>query len=265
MKNIQTQIDTLLIEPLQFTSSTQAAPFPKLLTSVTIPKHKWQSSTLFPAVSINLPIIFLIISHPEQGLVTSFNSNKLLKPIVMLTCQIAIFISSRGNQGDQSIAIDHSNLLEVLVGKSSGQFILVRFVQLAHHLPTRRLEIILGNDPSGNKNLLLSWMLSNVTFYVLWKIYATLSVLSLYLATVKLCLGGTEAVEEFLTFEHVLVLSHLSSIVSYDKSSASEEVKSLHASFVDFYLIDDDLLFSTLMLQPLAMVLSPVFLIRQSA
>ena len=87
-KNIQTQIDTLLIKPLQLTSWSQVIPFPKLF--IVDGLDEWNNTqaqvSILNAISRslhkhNLPIIFLVISRPEQDLVTSFNSNKLLKSI----------------------------------------------------------------------------------------------------------------------------------------------------------------------------------------
>ena len=266
-KNIQTQIDTLLIKPLQFTSSTQVAPFPKLfivdgLDECNDPKAQ---VAILDAISrslhkYNLPIIFLVVSRPEQNLVTSFNS-KLIKSIHRRLAldddyepdsDIYLFYSDKFEEIKEThplrstipVSWPTEQSLEKLVRKSSGQFIyaatVVRFVESARHRPTKRLEIILGINPPGNTTPFAE--LDALYHHILRSvddIQATLSVLSLYLATpyVQIMFQGTEAVEEFLFLEQGdvhLVLSHLSSIVSYDELSG--EVKILHASFVDFLL-----------------------------
>ena len=104
------------------------------------------------------------------------------------------------------------------------------------------MEIILGIYPSPPRNKNPFAELDALYHHILNSvddIQATLSVLSLFLATpyVQIMFRSTEAVEEFLSLEQGdvrLVLSHLSSIVSYDESFG--EVKILHASFVDFLL-----------------------------
>ena len=267
-KNIQTQIDTLLIKPLQSMSSTQeATPFPKLFIVDGLDEcNDTQAQVaIIDAIShslrkYNLPIIFLVVSRPEQGLVTLFNSNKLKSIHRRLALDddyepdsdILLFFSDKFEEIKEThplrstipISWPTEQSLEKLVRKSSGQFIyaatVVRFVQSIQHRPTRRLEIILGIHPPGNKSPFAE--LDALYHHILHSvddIQATLSVLSLYLATpyVQIMFQGTEAVEEFLSLEEGdvhLVLSHLSSIVSYDESSG--EVKILHASFVDFLL-----------------------------
>jgi hypothetical protein len=234
----------------------------------------------------NLPIIFLVVSRPEQNLVTFFNSNKLLRSIHRRLAlddayepdsDIHLFFSDKFDEIKEThplrstipISWPTEQSMEQLVRKSSSQFIyaatVVRFVESIHHRPTKRLEIILGIYPSppGNKtpfaelDALYHHVLNSVD-----DIQATLSVLSLYLATpyAQIMFPGTEAVEEFLSLEQGdvhLVLSHLSSIVSYDEPFG--EVKILHASFVDFLLDRRRSTISTLIWKPHAMILSTVF------
>ena len=267
-KNIQTQIDTLLIKPLQLTFSTQVVPFPKLFVLDGLDECNGIQAQLaiLEAIShalhkYDLPIIFLIVSRPEQDLVASFNSSKPLKFIHHRLAlddayepdsDIHLFFSDKFREIKDTHPLRSTiptswpteQSLEKLVRKSSGQFIyaatVVRFVESNRHRPTARLEIILGIEPPGSKtpfaelDALYHHILSSVD-----DIQATLSVLGLYLATpyVQMMFQSTELIEEFLSLEQgdvQLVLSHLSSIVSYDKSFG--EVKILHASFVDFLL-----------------------------
>ena len=268
-KNIQTQIDALLIKPLQLTSSHDIS-FPKLFIVDGLDEcNDAQAQVAILNVishslhKYNLPIIFLVVSRPEHNLVTLFNNNKLLKSIHRRLAlddayepdsDIHLFFSDKFNEIKETHPLRSTipnswpseQSLEMLVRKSSGQFIyaatVVRFVESTHHRPTKRLEIILGISPSppGNKNPFAE--LDALYHHILKSvddIQATLSVLSLYLATpyVQIMFQSTEAIEEFLSLEQgdvQLVLSHLSSVVSCDESFG--EVKILHASFVDFLL-----------------------------
>ena len=268
-KNIQTQIETLLVKPLQLTLS-QVIPIPKLFIVDGLDEcdDSQAQVAILDAISrslhkYNLPIIFLVVSRPEQHLVTFFNSNKLLKSIHRRLAlddayepdsDIRLFFSDKFDEIKEThplkstipISWPSEQSLEQLVRKSSGQFIyastVVRFLESIFHRPTKRLEIILGIYPSPPSNKTPFAELDALYHHILNSvddIQATLSVLSLYLATpyVQIMFQSTEAVEEFLSLEQGdvhLVLSRLSSIVSYDEPFG--EVKILHASFVDFLL-----------------------------
>ena len=269
-KNIRTQIDTLLIKPLQFISWNQDTPFPKLFIVDGLDECNDTRAqvAILEAISrslheCNLPIIFLVVSRPEQDLVALFNSNRLLTSIHRRLAlddayepdsDIYLFLSDKFKEIKEThplrstipVTWPTEQSLENIVRKSSGQFIyaatVVRFVESTRHRPTKGLEIILGIDPSppGKKSPFSE--LDALYHHILGSvddIRATLSVLSLYLATpyVQIMFKSTEAVEEFLSLEQgdvQLVLSHLSSIVSHDESF--KEVKIMHASFVDFLL-----------------------------
>ncbi|KAF8801652.1 hypothetical protein BYT27DRAFT_6785965 [Phlegmacium glaucopus] len=269
-KNIQTQLDTLLIKPLQSTLLNQVVPFPKLFVIDGLDECNDSQAqvTILHAISslhkYKLPIMFLVVSRPEQDLVTSFNNSNPLKFIHRRLAlddtyhpdnDIRLFFSDKFEDIKRThplrltipISWPTPQALEMLVRKSSGQFIyaatVVRFVESNRHRPTKRLEIILGIEPLGNINpfaeldALYCHVLSSVD-----DIQATLGVLSLYLATpyVQVMFQGnspSESVDQFLCLEQGdvhLVLITLSSIVSYDEVTG--EVKILHASFADFLL-----------------------------
>jgi hypothetical protein len=203
-----------LVDGLDECNDTQAQV--AILDAISCSLHKY-----------NLPIIFLVVNRPEQDLVTSFNSNKLLKSIHRRLAlddaykpdsDIHLFFLDKFDEIKEThplrsiipISWPTEQSLEKIVRKLSGQFIytatVVRFVESTHHRPTKRLEIILGIDPSppGNKNPLAE--LDALYYHILNPvddIQATLSVLSLYLATpyVQIMFQGTEAVEEFLSLE----------------------------------------------------------------
>jgi hypothetical protein len=266
-KNMETQIDTLLIKPFE-SASTQTIPSPKLIIidgldecndsqtqvaileaiSCSFPKHK-------------LPIIFLVVSRPEVDLVSSFNGKEPLRFIHRRLAldhtyhpddDIHLFFSDKFKH----IRCTHrlrstipnpwptEESLETLVEKSSGQFIfaatIVRFVESNRHRPAARLDVVLGISPPGNINpfteldALYKQILSSVD-----DIQLTLRVLSLYAAapilTTELHNSLSILTEHFLSLEEGdidLALFNLSSIVSYHESFG--EVKILHASFIDF-------------------------------
>ncbi|KAF8801648.1 hypothetical protein BYT27DRAFT_7197867 [Phlegmacium glaucopus] len=267
-KNIQIQLDTLLIKPLQFTLSNQAVPFPKLFVVDGLDECNDSQAqvTILHAISslhkYKLPIMFLVVSRPEQDLITSFNNSNPLKFIHRRLAlddtyhpdnDIRLFFSDKFEDIKRThplrstipISWPTPQALEVLVRKSSGQFIygatVVRFVESNRHRPTKRLEIILGIEPPGITNpfaeldALYHHILSSVD-----NIQVVLRVLSLYLATpyIQLMFWGNnpcESVDQFLCLEQGdvhLVLIALSSVVSYDELSGV--VKILHTSLVDF-------------------------------
>ena len=84
MKNIQVQIDTLLIKPLQL--STQVASFPKLfvIDGLDECEDRQAQISIFDAISRSLhqcKLSIIFVSRPEQNLFTSFNSSWPLKHI----------------------------------------------------------------------------------------------------------------------------------------------------------------------------------------
>lgn len=268
-KKIQTQINSLFIKPLQAASSNEVDSFPKLIVIDGLDEcgNSQAQVAILDAIShslynCNLPIMCLVVSRPEQDLVTSFNSSTPLRSIHRRLAldntyhpsdDIRLFFSDKFEEIKERHSLRKRipsswptrQALETLVRRSSGQFIyaatVVRFVESSRNLPTARLEIILGISPPGNMSPFAE--LDALYFHILSSvddIQATLSVLSLYLATpyVQMMFQGnnpSESVEQFLSLEQGdlhLILLRLSSLVSYDELSG--EVIILHASFVDF-------------------------------
>ena len=266
-KNIQTQIDTLLIKPFQSVSSTQISPSQKLIIIDGLDEcmDSQAQVAILNAISHsfskhNLPIIFLVVSRPEPNIVVSFNTDQPLKSIhrrfpldnsYQPYDDIRLFFSDKF----EHIRLNHplrstipiswptQQSLEMLVEKSSGQFVyaatVVRFVESNHHRPSARLNIILGISPPGTLNPFAEMdALYNHIFSSVDNIQLTLRVLSLYLASSffanRLCRNSMSP-ELFLSLEQgdiQLALINLSSIVSYDESSGVLRI--LHASLVDF-------------------------------
>ena len=262
-KNLQTQINTLLIKPLQ-SVSTQTIPLPKLIIIDGLDECKDTQAQLIilDAISCSLykhklPIMCLVASRPETYLVSSFDSHDPLKFIhrrLSLNAayradgDIRLYLSDKFEQircthrlrSTIPIPWPTEESLETLVWKSSGQFIfaatVVRFVESYRHRPATRLNIILGISPAGTMNPFIeldgfyTQILSSVE-----DIQLTLRVLSLYIATPAIPIRIPHLIEQFLSLEEGdidLALVDLSSIVSYDESF--RQVKILHASFVDF-------------------------------
>src|SRR5882757_6881382 len=266
-KNLQIQIETLLIKPFQSTS-TQTIPSPKLIIIDGLDEcsNSQAQVSILDAISRSfsehkLPMICLVVSRRETDIVDSFNRNDLLKSI---HCRLALDDSYLPNDDIcrffsdkfEDIRCTHrlrltipnpwltEESLETLVKKSSGQFIFaataVRFVESNRHRPAARLDVILGISPRGTMNPFTE--LDGLYTQILCSvddIQLTLRVLSLYTAAPDLgyYLGQpySMSAELFLSLEEGdidIALTNLSSIVSYDESSG--EVEILHASFVDF-------------------------------
>jgi DNA replication protein DnaC len=86
-KNIQTQIETLLVKPFRESASSQITPFPSprliIIDGLDECNDSQAQVAILNAISRsfrkhNLPMIFLVVSRPELTLVTSFNRNEPL-------------------------------------------------------------------------------------------------------------------------------------------------------------------------------------------
>ena len=160
-KSIQTQIDTLLFEPLQSISSAEIVPSQKLIIIDGLDEcHDSQVQVaILDAISRSFPthkpsIKFLVVSRPEIDLVTSFNGNEPIKSVHRRLAlddtykpddDIRFFFSDRFKHIKRTHPLRSSipklwptqELLATLVRKSSGQFIyaatVVKFVESNRH------------------------------------------------------------------------------------------------------------------------------------
>ena len=266
-KNLQTQIDALLIKPFQSASSISSHKL-IIIDGLDECDDSHAQVAILDAVSrsfhkYHLPIILLVVSRPELALATSFNNNEPLKQIHRRIAlddtyrpndDIRLFFSDKFEHIRRThplrstipISWPTQEALRTLVRKASGQFIyaatVIRFVESNRHPPSARLNIILGISPPGKINPFSELdALYNHIFTFVDDIQLTLRVLGLYLMTPSFAallgaLGRTSMSPElFLSLEQGDIqraLIDLSSIVSYDESSG--EVHVLHASFVDF-------------------------------
>jgi len=266
-KNLQIQIDTLLIKPFQSAPSIASQKL-IIIDGLDECNDSQSQVAILDAVSRsfhkhNLPIVLLVISRPELALTTSFNSDEPLKYIHRRLAldntyrpnhDIRLFVSDKFEHIRRThplrstipISWPTRRALETVVRKASGQFIyaatVIRFVESNRHPPSTRLNIILGISPPGKVkpfaelDALYNHILSSVD-----DIQLTLRVLGLYVMAPRfaeqLGLLGTTSMspELFLSLEQgniQMALIDLSSIVSYNESSGV--VRVLHASLVDF-------------------------------
>src|SRR5271168_2557695 len=268
-KCIQTQIDTLLIQPLQYISSAEIVPSPKLIIIDGLDEcnDSQVQVAILDAISRSfpthqLPIKFLVVSRPEIDLVTSFNGNEPIKSVHRRLAlddtykpddDIRLFFSDTFKHIKRTHPLRSSipelwpteELLETLVEKSSGQFIyaatVVKFVESNRHRPTARLKMILEMSPPGAVNPFAELdALYHHIFSSVDDIQLTLRVLGLYVMTPDfaeyLSSYAFMPPELFLSLEEgdiQMALINLPSIVSYHESSGIY-VEILHASLVDF-------------------------------
>ena len=267
-KNLQTQIDTLLVKPYQAVLSTQLVPSQNLIIIDGLDEctDSQAQIAILDAISCsfsqrNLPIIFLVVSRPELPLLTSFNGKHPLKSIHRRLAlddtykpddDIRLFFSDKFEEIKRSHPMKSTipaswptqDSLRTLVRKASGQFIyattVVSFVESLCHRPTARLKMILGISPPGKMNPFaeLDALYHHILSYV-DNIELTLRVLSLHVVASNFAFNlphfASMPAELFLSFEPgdvQMALINLSSLVSYQECSG--DVMVLHASFVDF-------------------------------
>ena len=261
-KNLQTQIDALLIKPFQSAPSISSQKL-IILDGLDECNDSQAQVAILDAISRsfhenNLPIILLVASRPELALATSFNSNE---PLKYIHSRLALDDTYRPDDDIRLFLFDKfehirrthplrstipipwpsQQALETLVSKASGQFIyaatVIRFVESNRYSPSARLNIILGNSPPGKMNPFseLDALYNNI-FSSVDDIQLTLRVLGFYLTPSLETLVGsrfTMSPEHFLSLEKgdiQMALIDLSSILLYDQPF----FKFLHASLVDF-------------------------------
>ena len=264
-KNIQMQLDTLLIQPLSLSMSTRIFPLKNLIIIDGLDECDDSQAQLAILNVIsrsfhkhNLPIIFLITSRPERHLSIAFNTDRILQSVhrrIALDAKyqpdsdIRLFLSDKFEHIKDThplrAGIPNSwptpDSLNILVQKSSGQFIyaatVIKFVESIRHRPTTRLNIILGISPPSGENpfaqldALYHGILSSVI-----NVPLTLRVLSVYIIdppiSAYLDISDIEQLLSLGQSDIELALVDLPSIVSYETGV----VATSHASLVDFLL-----------------------------
>ncbi|KIM36932.1 hypothetical protein M413DRAFT_31326 [Hebeloma cylindrosporum] len=122
------------------------------------------------ASSCSFPLLFLVASRPEYAIREAFNGEALrlitdslpLDDTYEASDDIRLFMTSCFENIKQTHPAKHrlhqswpaSDDLNVLITRASGQFIyastVMKFVESRHHIPYKRLDIVLGVSPSDD-------------------------------------------------------------------------------------------------------------------
>ena len=263
--SIEAQLTTLIINPLTELSKTgtfRSNPIPNLIIIDGLDEcndHRVQQHILHTfSIALqqpNVPLKFLICSRKEPHLTHEFTS---MRSEGMATClsledgyERNADIERYLRDSFHKIARTHplkeyipstwptDNVLSTLVDKSSGQFIfaatVVKYISSNRHLPTRRLEIILGMQPSPNDrpftelDTLYMGILSSVE-----DVRVTLRLLGV-LILCDLPAKSPQMVGEFMFLDPGEVERLLLDLVSVVECvDMNTEIRMLHASFPDF-------------------------------
>ena len=176
-RSLPTQITKLIVEPLNYVASNQK-PLEVTVTKCVVIDGLDECGNVQAQVEIldalaklmstcSFPLLFLVASRPEYDIREAFNRNTLCSITTTLALDINYrankdirkFIASRFGKIKQTHpAKNHipdswpsPNDMRNLVGKASGQFIyastVMKFIESRQHLPSKRLEIVLGTSP----------------------------------------------------------------------------------------------------------------------
>ncbi|KDR79589.1 hypothetical protein GALMADRAFT_19964, partial [Galerina marginata CBS 339.88] len=176
-RSLAAQTTSLIVEPLQYLNDSGYFNEPKPLRVVIVDgldecdDRKGQLDILRTISDsfhqYRLPLLFLIASRPEHDIFHAFASGHLrdlssrlaLDDEYMPSADIELFLADSFNSIKETHPFKSQippewpgpEVLQQLVGKSSGQFIyaatVVKFVESTRHKPANRLEIILGLRP----------------------------------------------------------------------------------------------------------------------
>ncbi|PPQ82414.1 hypothetical protein CVT25_008364 [Psilocybe cyanescens] len=168
-RSLTVQMSTLVIQPF---SDTRALPRVIIIDGIDECEDQQGQLEILATISKalqqhRLPFIFLIASRPEHDIRTAFGYG-YLKDITMsvplddeyrpsddirlfLQDSFAEITETHPFRADIPATWPDVDILESLVGKSSGQFIyastVIKFVKSSRHQPLQRLEIVLGLRP----------------------------------------------------------------------------------------------------------------------
>jgi len=182
-RSLETQVLTLLVEPLQnlvkdgyFSSS----PCQRLIIIDGLDECNNPSiqrgildAILHLLREHHIPLLFLVASRPESHLSQFFNSNPLVGLLVRLPLDtdyrsagdITLFLKEKFKEIKDTHPLKtfieatwpSGSIIQALVEKSSGQFIyaatVVRYVSSIRHNPPDRLEVILGRSPQQGSDM----------------------------------------------------------------------------------------------------------------
>ncbi|KDR67017.1 hypothetical protein GALMADRAFT_26769, partial [Galerina marginata CBS 339.88] len=208
-----------------------------------------------------IPLFFIIASRPEQAIRDSFNGQTLLDITSRLTLDetytpgddIRLFlVESFESLKRTHILRSHlprdwpsENAIDVLVRKSSGQFIyaatVVKFVRSSRRRPSERLEVILGTTTAGDDTPFAELdSLYRHIFSMVEDIPRALEVLSIVFLDSgnDLSMGEIETFLSYPSGDLQIILIDLHSVIDIAVDGDHENyLYVLHASLQDF-LVD---------------------------
>ena len=262
--SIEAQLTTLIINPLTQLSTIpifRSTPIPNLIIIDGLDEcndHRVQQHILHAISSAvqqpDVPLKFLICSRAEPHLTLEFKPLTLEGRATCLTLEDGYEqnadIERYLMDSFHKIATTHplkayipptwptENVLSTLVRKSSRHFIYaataVKYISSNRHLPTRRLDIILGMQPSRSDRPFaeLDALYKGILSFV--KVKATLRLLGV-LTLSDLSLKTPKVVGELIFLDpgevRCLLLDLTSVVECLDMNT---EIRILHASFQDF-------------------------------
>lgn len=211
----------------------------------------------------NLPLYFLVASRPELHLQTKFflasisniytvlELNRQFKPDedikLYLECSLRILMGRPQNRLIFSEALQFKTAIDILVERSSGQFIypstVLKFIEDPTESPTDRLNIVLGTSPPSADDHPLA-PLDALYIHILSNtkkdkhrmraktVLGAIIVLQSNLRSPRALDYCLSAISGFAS----LALSHLHSVVYVPDANSDKDVSFYHATFSEFLL-----------------------------
>jgi len=209
----------------------------------------------------NLPILFFIASRPEHDITVTFRSTSMTGLFTRLYLDdkyepdrdIRVFL----RDSFENIRTNHPfktripdiwptpNVLDLLVRKSSGQFIyaatVVLFVQSIRHQPHHRLEVVTNLRPAQGSDLPFAQLdaLYAMIFSGVAQIDKVLYALSMYFMRIDMMRYDFTVYERLLQFEEgelETLFCDLGALVQIKQVGEIKRIRILHASLEDFLL-----------------------------
>lgn len=211
----------------------------------------------------HLPLIFLIASRPEHDLIAAFRSEPMHGLSIMLPLDdgyqshrdIELFLRDKFVE----LKFNHpfrsripklwpdEDVIQKLVRKSSGQFIyaatVIKYIKSTRHLPTDRLDIVLGLKPPNHKDMPFSELdaLYRHIFSSLDDPERALQILAFDILSVTGYIDNVGYLEDMLSISHgatEIILCDLGSVVQVIEHDlvGDRSLHIFHASLEDFLL-----------------------------
>jgi len=271
--SLQTQVQELIIGPLTFALNAlsgdekQKEAFlsrPRLIIidgldeCIDTEAQSYILEVLIPAVqNAMIPLVFFVASRPEQQIRDAFNEDLLSSLTNTLVLDdtyhpdedIRILLDSKfttikkKHPARAHISKEWPSEKDInqLVNKSSGQFIytttVIKYIESRRHLPTERLQIVLGLSDPGNDTPFAE--LDALYNHILASTYDQEKVLKLFMVLLVTDIQKKASViEKFLFFkpgEIDIILSDLHSLIAVPSPDDDKSpLRISHASLSDF-------------------------------